>query len=150
MIMCSFGIAKVRRLRYAAVLCCAVVLTPALPAQSPPASPSPPLFQDRPFGPKPAPTPPRPSVARTEAGESMSRSWIVAGAALGALAGGALLFFGFRASRMARLFGRQYRFPVRSKVALRLGGERSGGLMATASFRADAPPAAAASKAKDA
>ncbi|CAA9232294.1 MAG: hypothetical protein AVDCRST_MAG42-1195 [uncultured Chthoniobacterales bacterium] len=149
LIATSRNVSKARRLYYAALLGCALILAPALAALPPP-SPSPPVFQDRPFGPKPAPTPPRPSVVQSDAPRPIPRSWIVAGAAIGALGGAALLFFAFRAWRMARLFGRQYRFPVSGNVALRLGGERSGGLSATASFGKNAPPSGAASKPKDA
>lgn len=104
-------------------------------AALPPPSPSPPVFQNRPFGPLPAPTPPRPSVVRPRTPEPIARGPIVAGTAFAMLAGGAVLFFAIRAWRISRLFGRQYLFRVRDKVPLRFGGERSGGLMATASFR---------------
>ena len=129
----------------AAVLFCAVAVAPAL-SELPPPSTSPPVFQDRPFGPKPMPTPPQPSVVRPEASEPIPRSWIVGGVAVGALVAGAMLFFALRAWRMARIFGRQYRFPVPAKVAVRLGGERSGGLLATTRFAS----ADAGSKPKDA
>ena len=132
----------------AAVLFCAVTVPPAV-AELPPPSTSPPEFRDRPFGPKPPPTPPRPSVVRSESPERLPRSWILGGAAFGALIGGGLLFFAFRAWRMARIFGRQYRFPVPAKVAVRLGGERSGGLMATTRFATSGQTAGAESKAKD-
>ena len=64
----------------------------------------------------------------------LPRKWIIGAGAFGAVAGGALLFFGVRAWRRSRLFGRQYRFTVPKNVAPRLGGERSGGLLASASF----------------
>ena len=103
---------------------------PALPLPSP----SPPVFQDRPFGPRPAPTPPRPSVVRMQKREPLPRAWIIGGVALGSLACAGVLFFGIRVWRTSRLFGRQHLFPVRDKVALRFGGERAGGLMATSRF----------------
>lgn len=106
----------------AAVLFGFAAASPALP----PPSASPPVFQERPFGPKPAPTPPRPSVVRTQTPEPLPRAWIVGGVAFGSIAGAAVLFFGIRAWRMSRLFGRQHLFPVRDQVALRLDGERSG------------------------
>ena len=127
------------------VLFCAVGTTP-VPAELPPPSTSPPVFADRPFGPRPAPTPPQPSVVRSQTAEPIPRSWIVGGMALGALVAGALLFFALRAWRMARIFGRQYRFPVPTHVAVRFGGERSGGLLATTRFGT----AGAASKPEDA
>ena len=129
----------------AVVLFCALGVT-AAPAQLPPPSTSPPDFRDRPFGPKPPPTPPRPSVVRSDAPKPIPRSWILGGAVFGALVAGGLLFFALRAWRMARIFGRQYHFPVPEKVAVRLGGERSGGLLATTRFGT----AAADSKPKDA
>ena len=116
----------------------------------PPPSPSPPVFQDRPFGPKPAPTPPRPSIVQTEPGRPIPRAWIVGGATFGAIAAAALMFFAVRAWQMSRLFGRQYLFPKPERVALRLGGERSGGLMATARFRDEGQAAQAGSETKDA
>ena len=100
----------------------------------PPLSPSPPVFEPRPFGPAPPPTPPQPTVVRNVSPNPLPRKWIVGAGALATVAGGALLFFGIRVWRTSRLFGRQYRFPVPDEVALRLGGERSGGLLATARF----------------
>ena len=133
----------------ALAVCCAAASAMAAPALPPP-SPSPPEFVDRPFGPKPAPTPPRPSVVSNEEPTPLPRKWIIGGLAVAAVVGGGLLFFGARAWRMSRLFGRQHFFPVREKVALRLGGERSGGLMAAASFGDSiTPPPEPASKTKD-
>ena len=133
----------------ALTLCCAAVSGVAAPALPPP-SPAPPEFVDRPYGPRPAPTPPRPSVVSNEEPTPLPRKWIVGGLAVAAVVGGALLFFGARAWRMSRLFGRQYLFPVRNEVAPRLGGERSGGLMAAASFGDSITPSPEpASKAKD-
>jgi hypothetical protein len=73
---------------------------------------------------------------------------VLGGAAFVGLASAAILFFGIRAWRMSRLFGRQYLFPVRKEVALRLGGDRSGGLMATARFGDTARPIQVESEAK--
>ena len=142
--------ANPRRPRWIVATIC-IFLVLASPAGAlPPPSPSPPLFQDRPFGPRPAPTPPRPSVVRSDLRQPIPRGWIVAGAGFAVLAGGAILFFAIRAWRVSRLFGRQYLFPVREKVALRLGGERSGGLMATARFGDAAAPVTMRSKSEDA
>ena len=140
---------KLPRSQVAAVLLLACAFAPSAPALPPP-SPSPPVFQDRPFGPKPAPTPPRPSVVRSELRERLPRAWIVGGAAFVTVVAAAVLFFAIRAWRISRLFGRQYLFPVREKVALRLGGERSGGLVATARFGDDPGASATRSEAKDA
>ena len=71
---------------------------------------------------------------RTEPAEQLPRNVVIGIALFGAIVGAGLLFFGIRVWRMSRLFGRQYRFPVRAEVPLRFGGERSGGLVATASF----------------
>ena len=137
---------RARRLStLAALLFCVIAATPAV-AELPPPSTSPPVFQDRPFGPKPPPTPPQPSVVRPGSADPIPRSWILGGIAFGGVVAGAILFFALRAWRMARIFGRQYRFPVPANVALRLGGERSGGLLATTRFE----NAAAGSKPKDA
>ena len=143
MIERSLGLA---RLFLIALLCAtAAGAAPSLP----PPSPSPPVFEPRPFGPLPAPTPPQPSVVRTLSPDPLPRKWVIGAGAVGALAGGALLFFGIRAWRMSRLFGRQYRFPVPKNVALRLGGERSGGWLATARFGESGDGARSESKAKD-
>ena len=127
-------IARARQTAFA--LICLFALAPVVPAapELPPPSPSPPVFVNRPFGPKPAPTPPRKSVRRTDPAEPLPRKLIVGLGLFGAVVGGGLLFFGARVWRMSRLFGRQYRFPVRAEVPLRFGGERSGGLVATATF----------------
>ena len=128
----------------------AVMITPALPALPPP-SPSPPQFEERPFGPKPAPTAPRPSVVRQNPVKPWPRQLILPAAAGGALVGAALLIFGVRAWRRVRIFDRQYVFRVRDEVALRLGGERSGGMVASTTFGDSASRAPeAALKSKDA
>jgi hypothetical protein len=51
-----------------------------------------------------------------------------------------VLFFSIRAWRAGNLFDREYRFPRVASVAIRLGGDRSGGCMATINFR-DRPDA---------
>ena len=121
----------------AVLLLATFVFAPSASALPPP-SPSPPVFQDRPFGPRPAPTPPRPSVVRMKTREPLPRAWILGGVAFGSFACAGVLFFGIRVWRASRLFGRQHLFPVRDNVALRLGGERSGGLIATSRFGSEA------------
>jgi hypothetical protein len=54
-----------------------------------------------------------------------------------------VLLFSIRAWRAGNLFDREYRFPPVASVAIRLGGSKSGGCMATISFR-DRPDAIAA------
>jgi hypothetical protein len=46
-----------------------------------------------------------------------------------------VLLFSIRAWRAGNLFDREYRFPPVASVAIRLGGNRSGGCMATIRFR---------------
>ena len=140
-----------RSLRVArAILIALLFATAAGAAPSlPPPSPSPPVFEPRPFGPAPPPTPPQPSVVRSQPPNPLPRKWIVGAGAFGAVAGGALLFFGIRAWRTSRLFGRQYRFPVPKDIPLRLGGERSGGSLATARFGENGAGSAPVSKPKD-
>jgi hypothetical protein len=46
-----------------------------------------------------------------------------------------VLLFSIRAWRAGNLFDREYRFPPVASVAIRLGANRSGGCMATISFR---------------
>ena len=124
----------------------------AAPAALPPPSPSPPVFQDRPFGPKPAPTPPRPSVvrARTRRADPAqldssaglpSPRWRVAAAPR---------LRGPRVANVAAIRQAASASPFAASVALRLGGERCGGLLATASFGESSRPAPVASEAKDA
>ena len=143
MIDWSSGMARVSLI--ALLFATAAEAAPALP----PPSPSPPEFVQRPFGPTPPPTPPRPSVVRIGTPTPLPRKWIIGAGVFGALTGGALLFFGIRAWQTSRLFGRQYRFPVRENVALRLGGERSGGCQATTRFGNRDSRLGAPSKPKD-
>jgi len=122
-------------------------------AQLPPPEPTRPEFVERPFGPIPPPTP-TPSPKRiVEESKPIPRSWIITGIVVAVLATLALLYSGYRAWRSSNLFDRQYRFPKGPSAAVRFGGNKCGGLMATVSFRA--PPAGTApaspeSKPKDA
>jgi hypothetical protein len=54
-----------------------------------------------------------------------------------------VLLFSIRAWRAGNLFDREYRFPPVASAAIRLGGNRSGGHMATLNFRDPANAAAA-------
>lgn len=71
----------------------------------------------------------------------MSKLGVVAAVMLVSLV---VLLFSIRAWRAGNLFDREYRFPPVASVTIRLGGNRSGGCMATISFRdrADAITAA--------
>ena len=99
------------------------------------------LFQERQFGPlpPPSPTPERRPTAPAEE-EPIPNSWWIGGIAAAVLAFGAIVFGTVRASRSSNLFGRQYRFPAGGEAALRLGGTRSGGHMATIRFGEGLPP----------
>jgi hypothetical protein len=48
--------------------------------------------------------------------------------------GAVVLFFSMRAWRAGNLFDREYRFPPVTAATVRLGGQRSGGCMATINF----------------
>ena len=106
----------------------------------PPPSPSAPLFQERPFGPIPEPTPP-PAGRRIELEErkSIPVGWLIAGGVAAFVATVALLYLAARAWRSSNLFDRQYRFPVRKDVAVRFGGTKSGGHMAAVRYGAAEP-----------
>jgi hypothetical protein len=88
----------------------------------------------------------RHAIENDEPEKPLPRSWIIGGgiAVIAALAG--LIYGASRVWHSSNLFDRQYRFPPPQEVPLRLGGEKSGGHMATVRFRA---PKNAASKAKD-
>jgi hypothetical protein len=72
--------------------------------------------------------------------EPIPLAWKIA-IALGVLAiCSGLLLISMRVWRSSNLFDRQYRFPKASTAALRLGGNRSGGLMASIKFGDRAGP----------
>ena len=114
------------------------------------ATPSPPIFDPRPLGVLPTPTPtPLRKFRPTEEERPISRGWKIAGGIAALLAAGGIVYGATRAWRSSNLFGREYVFPVSRDAAVRFGGEKCGGHMATVRFRAErAPPAR--SKAKDA
>jgi hypothetical protein len=62
----------------------------------------------------------------------MSKLGVAAAAMLVSLI---VLLFSVRAWRAGNLFDREYRFPPVASAAIRLGGNRSGGCMATIIFR---------------
>jgi hypothetical protein len=66
--------------------------------------------------------------------------WKIAIVAAVLIIGALVLARSARAWRASNLFGREYRFPPPATVAFRLGAKRSGGLMATISFRERAGP----------
>ena len=115
------------------VLLCATVqpLFAQLPA--PPAAT--PDFKDRPFGPIPAPTKePRAKPKDIEPSKPLPLGWkITIGAAI-VLGTAGLLYGASKAWHSSNLFDREYRFPTGDTAALRFGGKRCGGHMATIRF----------------
>jgi len=121
-----------------ALLFCASALP--LVAQLPPPQPGTPDFQDRPFGPIPAPTQEPPAKPKdVEESKPIPREWLIGGAIAWALAIAGLLYAANKAWYSSNLFDREYRFPEARDVALRFGGKRSGGHMATLRFGEPAP-----------
>jgi len=103
-------------------------------AQSPMPAPSSAneLFKDRAFGPNPPPTPtPRARPINPDDEKPIPVGWYIGGAAAALLALAGILYGTARASHSSNLFDRQYQFPVGSEPALRFGGTRCGGHMAT-------------------
>jgi uncharacterized membrane protein YgcG len=65
----------------------------------------------------------------------LSRKWMLLILAALAAVGGAFLWIAARVWRAANLFDHRYHFPTTGPAALRFGGQRCGGQMATMSFR---------------
>ena len=95
-------------------------------------SPEEPLFQERPFGPRPEEAPSIPPDIQHESEFPIPLEWQYAGLAVLIVAGGGLLLFASRRWRSWNLFDREYRFPVEKEAALRLGATKCGGHMAIA------------------
>ncbi len=133
----------------AAVVCLLLMSVAGVEAQSP--TPTPPIFDPRPLGviPTPTPTPIRKFTPVEEPAQPIPQSWKIAGGVAGALAVAGLLYGAARAWRASNIFDRQYVFPTSRDAAVRFGGEKCGGHMATVRFRPEQKPAAR-SKAKDA
>ncbi len=116
----------------------------------PPPKPAGPLFKQRPFGPVPeATTPPAKAYQADE--KPIPREWLIGGGITLVLLIAGVLYGSARAWRSHDLFDQQYRFPPNRQPALRLGGPRNGGHMAT--LRGDELPdrkPIATSKTKDA
>ena len=97
------------------------------------AQPDPSIFDERRYVPqqlllpqaKRPPTPAKP----------IPRAVLIAGAAVLLLVSSILLLKSARAWRSSNLFDRQYRFPAPGPAALRFGGNRCGGQLATLKFR---------------
>ncbi|MGI8820569.1 MAG: hypothetical protein ACR2ID_06870 [Chthoniobacterales bacterium] len=122
------------RRHFILVLLLILAVIPSVRAQSGLASPSPtaPIFEVRPFGPIPPPEEPPPTHITSEDEEKpFPRGGLIAGAVVVLLALLLLIWSALRAAQSSNLFGQQYRFPQPGEAKLRLGGQKSGGLMAT-------------------
>lgn len=120
----------------------ALWLASALPlaAQLPPPTGATPEFKEKPFGPLPAPTQtPPPKPKDVEPSKPIPREWLIGGGIAWVLAIAGVLWGANKAWHSSNLFDRQYRFPEGGEAALRLGGKRSGGHMATVRFGEPAP-----------
>lgn len=108
-------------------------LDAAAPTPFPPPSSAGQLFEERGFGPLPLPTqtPPPPKRFDSEEEKPIPREWIMAGLATVALAVAGIIYGSARAWRSSNIFDQQYRFPANEHPALRFGGPRGGGHMAT-------------------
>jgi hypothetical protein len=96
------------------------------------AQPDPSIFDQRRYVPQETP---RPEAERTPPSKPIPKVVLIAGAAALLLVSGILLVRSVRAWRSSNLFDRQYRFPAPGPVALRFGGNRCGGQLATLTFR---------------
>ena len=111
-----------------------------LVAQLPPPAAATPEFKERPYGPIPAPTKePRAKVKDIEPSKPIPLGWKIGGAVAAVLALAGLLYGASKAWHSSNLFDREYRFPTGSDAALRFGGKRCGGYMATLRFGEPAP-----------
>lgn len=134
------GLVIMHSLRIALLLTFGFVACPTMSrAASPTPLPAPTsansLFKAQRFGPLPPPTPaPTPRRISLEEEEPIPTFWWVGGIAIAVLALIGILFAASRAWRSSNVFDRQYRFPEGGKAALRFGGTRSGGHMATVQF----------------
>jgi hypothetical protein len=109
------------------------------PTPFPPPQPAESLFHERGFGPTPEPTQALPSQKfDTEDEKPIPREWIIGGVAATVLAIAGILYGSARAWHSSNIFDQQYRFPVNDNPALRFGGLRCGGHMAT--IRLDGSP----------
>lgn len=87
-------------------------------------------------------TQPEAAEQQRAARKPIPRSWKIAIAATAMVASLVVLAFSARAWRAGNLFDREYRFPSVASVAIRLGATRSGGCMATITFRDRGDPPA--------
>jgi hypothetical protein len=112
---------------------------PEIAAQRP--TPTPRIFVPQPFGAIPPPTPtPKRKFAKDDEEKPIARGWKIAGAIAAGLVTAGLFYFATRTWRSSNLFDREYLFPIEGEPAVRFGGEKSGGHMATVRFRPEKAP----------
>jgi hypothetical protein len=103
-------------------------------AQLPPPVAATPEFEERPFGPLPAPTKEPKAKPKDVERKPIPVGWLIGGAASAILGIAGLLYGASKAWHSSNLFDREYRFPTGGEAALRFGGKRCGGHMATVRF----------------
>jgi hypothetical protein len=122
----------------------ALLLSTITVAVTPPAisqeSPNP--FDERQFLATATPTPTPDDLVRERAApeKPLPRGLKISIAAVLLVIALVVLAFSVRAWRVGNLFDREYRFPIATSIAARLGARRSGGCMATITFRDRAGP----------
>ena len=120
-------------------LLCAMVQP--LFAQLPPPPAATPEFKERPFGPIPAPTKePKAKAKDIEPSKPLPIGWKIGIGAAIVLGTVGVLYGASKAWHSSNLFDREYRFPTGRTAALRFGGKRCGGHMATIRFGEPMPP----------
>ena len=103
-------------------------------AQLPPPAQATPDFQERPYGPLPAPTREPKAKPKDVERKPIPVGWLIGGAASAVLGIAGILYGASKAWHSSNLFDREYRFPTGGQAALRFGGKRCGGHMATVQF----------------
>jgi hypothetical protein len=106
----------------------------SLVAQLPPPAQATPDFKDRPYGPLPAPTKEPKAKPKDVERKPIPVGWLIGGAASAVLGIAGILYGASKAWHSSNLFDREYRFPTGGDAALRFGGKRCGGHMATVQF----------------
>jgi hypothetical protein len=106
----------------------------AIVAQLPPPAQATPDFKDRPYGPLPAPTKEPKAKPKDVERKPIPVGWLIGGAASAVLGIAGILYGASKAWHSSNLFDREYRFPTSRDAALRFGGKRCGGHMATVQF----------------
>jgi hypothetical protein len=139
--LCRFVLAA-RRTIFVLVLAGFAISAPLAFAQ-----PDPSIFDERRYVPQATP-PPQAQRPSTPA-KPIPRAVLIAGAAVLLLVSSIVLVKSARAWRSSNLFDRQYRFPAPGPAALRFGGNRCGGQLATLKFRGAAEATTLAKSARE-